>query len=269
MTASYQHYATHDESEYPHLWEGVVGAWAPCLGPSGTRLHDHSGRANWGTLTNMDPATDWVVDRGQYALDFDGGNDNVDFGLSILLSSGPFSLGWWERLASAPSFAAVISFRTSAATAFIAYRSTFANYTNLAWRNSTSSSANGLRASNASTPASQIGLWNFFCITGTSIDSGNTADFAAYEKQSALAIASSSAFAAGTYTNKIAADGLGTFFPGMIDDIQIRDRQLSANEIAELYQIGRGGMYTPKKRRPIVIDLASSLRRRLLLMGQP
>ena len=78
--ASWQDYGTHDESAYPELWSGCVGAWAPCLGPTGTRLHDLSRYRNWGTLTNMDAATDWVVSGGRYALDFDGSNDYVSAG---------------------------------------------------------------------------------------------------------------------------------------------------------------------------------------------
>ena len=69
---SWQDFGTHDESAHPQLWDGVVGAWCPSLGPTGLRLHDHSRRNNWGTLTNMDPPTDWVIDGGQYAVDFDG-----------------------------------------------------------------------------------------------------------------------------------------------------------------------------------------------------
>lgn len=71
-------YATGANSRFPELWRGCVGAWAMCLGPTGTRLHDFSGRQNWGTLTNMDAATDWIVSSGQYALDFDGTNDYVE-----------------------------------------------------------------------------------------------------------------------------------------------------------------------------------------------
>jgi hypothetical protein len=68
---------TYSRSRYPRLWDGCVGAWCPSLGVSGARLFDYSVRQNWGTLTNMDPATDWVVDGGGYALDFDGANDVV------------------------------------------------------------------------------------------------------------------------------------------------------------------------------------------------
>lgn len=62
---------------YPELWRGCVGAWAPCLGPTGLVLRDQSGFGRHGTLTNMDPASDCVPSSGQYALDFDGVNDYV------------------------------------------------------------------------------------------------------------------------------------------------------------------------------------------------
>lgn len=79
-------YATGENSRYPELWRGCVGAWAMCLGPTGSRLHDFSGRQNWGTLTNMDAATDWVVSGGRYALDFDGSNDEIDYGTNVSLA---------------------------------------------------------------------------------------------------------------------------------------------------------------------------------------
>lgn len=62
---------------YPELWRGCIGAWAPCLGPSGLKLYDWSPYKNHGTLTNMVPADDWVISGGRYALDFDGTNDWV------------------------------------------------------------------------------------------------------------------------------------------------------------------------------------------------
>lgn len=57
------------EAEYPNLWDGLVGLWAPFLGPTGLTLFDHSRRHNNGTLTNMDPASDWMVGEMGYVLD--------------------------------------------------------------------------------------------------------------------------------------------------------------------------------------------------------
>jgi hypothetical protein len=45
-------------------------------------------------------------------------------------------------------------------------------------------------------------------------------------------------------------------------------RAMSQNEINQLYQIGRGGMLTPRRRRRAYFAGVSGLRRRLLLTGQ-
>jgi hypothetical protein len=65
------------ESAHPNLWDGLVGAWMPSMGVTGKTLRDVSGNENHGTLTNMDPATDWVTSEKGSALDFDGNNDFV------------------------------------------------------------------------------------------------------------------------------------------------------------------------------------------------
>jgi hypothetical protein len=108
---SYQDFATHDDSDYPELWDGCVGAWAPCLGPSGLRLHDLSGKASWGTLTGMDAADDWVVDSGRYALDFDGLNDNVPLPINGKNLLG-LSIFFWVKPATTATFRTMISWQT-------------------------------------------------------------------------------------------------------------------------------------------------------------
>jgi len=73
------------ESESPGLWTGLQGLWMPSLGPTGLTLRDWSGKGNHGTLTSMDPATDWVAGEKGWALDYDGSNDYVG-------AAGPQSL---------------------------------------------------------------------------------------------------------------------------------------------------------------------------------
>lgn len=67
-----------EDSARPQDWRGLVGLWLPQLGPSGITLRDWSGFANHGTLTNMDPATDWIID-GEYGyvLDLEKANDYI------------------------------------------------------------------------------------------------------------------------------------------------------------------------------------------------
>ena len=75
-----------------------IAAWIPSrdtLRSGTTTLTDLVGNNN-GTLTNMDPATDWVVSDEKYALDFDGVNDRVVFSNINLLSA--FSISFWVYL---------------------------------------------------------------------------------------------------------------------------------------------------------------------------
>lgn len=58
------------------LSRGLIGCWLFNEG-SGTQLTDYSGSNNHGTLTSMDPSTDWVAGLKGTALDFDGSNDYV------------------------------------------------------------------------------------------------------------------------------------------------------------------------------------------------
>lgn len=85
------------EPPYPELWTGCVGAWSPGLGPSGTVLHDWSGRANHGTLNN---GPTWGIIGGRQAINYDGVDDDVRFtGITL----GDFTMSIW---ATSSSFAA-------------------------------------------------------------------------------------------------------------------------------------------------------------------
>lgn len=86
---------------YQNLRKLMVGSWCPSLGYTGDLLLDRIGN-NHGTLTNMDPATDWVASsgagRGGYALDFDGSNDYVS--LPAITLAFPFSMSCWFNVAN-------------------------------------------------------------------------------------------------------------------------------------------------------------------------
>ncbi len=67
---------TQDMSAFPEMWDGVIGAWAPFLGPTG-QLMDWSGNANHGEINGPT----WQGD----ALNFDGINDLVTSANKITL----------------------------------------------------------------------------------------------------------------------------------------------------------------------------------------
>jgi hypothetical protein len=63
---------TFSRSRYPRLWDGCVGAWCPSLGVTGARLHDYGQRMGWATPSAYG-ATNWAVERGGLAYDFQNG----------------------------------------------------------------------------------------------------------------------------------------------------------------------------------------------------
>ena len=88
----------------PHLWNGLVGYW-PCAAGGGLTAFDMSGYGNHGTLTNMDPGSDWVVGEKGRALDFDGTDDYVDAGdvSGVLSLASPWTLATTGTLGALPN----------------------------------------------------------------------------------------------------------------------------------------------------------------------
>lgn len=86
-----------------------VAAWIPSrdsVGNGTSTLRDLVGSNN-GTLTNMDPSTDWVSDTGAggiRALDFDGTNDFVNLGNWTWFGSSPYAISFWFFTRNAATF---------------------------------------------------------------------------------------------------------------------------------------------------------------------
>jgi len=97
---------------YPELWDRCVGAWAPCLGPTGLTLRDWSGRGNHGTLVGMSVSTAWARNEGRYELTFDRTNKHVLFDRIIPKPTGPGSMSCWFR-PLANSYSALIMQNTT------------------------------------------------------------------------------------------------------------------------------------------------------------
>lgn len=96
-------------------------------GRGGTVWRDLTGRHD-GTLTTMDPATDWVRagDRpgGFGALDFDGSNDHVDVGLmgTLSLNLAKTTVSVWVRTSSSAIQTILGTLTTTASRSFYALR---------------------------------------------------------------------------------------------------------------------------------------------------
>jgi hypothetical protein len=73
-----------------------VGWWKMDEG-EGDKAYDSSGNGNVGTLTTMDPPTDWVDGKFGKALDFDGTSDYVATTNSMSVDKASFSASAWFK----------------------------------------------------------------------------------------------------------------------------------------------------------------------------
>ena len=242
-------YGTHDESAFPELWEGAVGAWAPCLGPTGLRLHDFSMRQNWGTLTNMDAATDWVVDGGQYGLDFDNANDFINLPSLTLNQSRPVSIRWFEKVAStAGTFQSRFILKTTGTRGLVVFRSTATGYLSLAVNGK--NTGDYARFVTAPTIAASVGVWREWVLVNTATVGSSGAPWRLWvDGIEHAAILDGAAGNFGNANCRIGLDGLGDDPANCaMDDITIWDRSLTEAEVLQLRQLGRGGMYQRRRR---------------------
>lgn len=258
-------FGTHDESRYPELWEGCVGAWAPCLGPTGLRLHDLSRYRNWGTLTNMNAATDWVVSGGRYALDFDGSNDLVNCGNAASVT-GPLTVEVWCRRtgAVAPNSSGLAGRYVGNPTAdrqYLLYISvTDSSYNFIV-------SSNGTSVVNLAASATSV-LNTLDHVVGVYVPSqrleifvnGRSVGLTTTSVPSSLF---SSAAPFRLATQFFSTDDSRTAFNGQIFQTTVWNRYLNSNEIKTL-STRIGIAYERRKRRSVYVPRTSSLRRKIL-----
>jgi hypothetical protein len=211
------------------------------LDATGALLVDRSGRNNHGALTNMDPATDWVVSGGKGALDFDGLNDYVNARIPTLeLSTDSVTLSLWYRnttgttgvyaaLCSSTNGTPFLIFQASGSAINLVHRNNAGGDTNTS--GGTWQSVNWKNIVAVSTPSSLT----FFS------DGVQTATF--------------SRTAGATTFNQISigalnrAGSLSNHSVSQQDDIRIYNRALTLGELRQLYQIGRGNMPIRRRRR--------------------
>ena len=234
---SWQDFGTFDESAYPTLWDGVVGAWAPCLGPTGLRLHDHNRRSNWGTLTNMDAETDWILSGGQYALDFDGVDDTVAH--NNLSMTGAFGVSLWFLKRTNGIYNERILWGN------VTDADTYVGNVTLTTINTQSDTTGQQKNYTFSTSLNQ---WYHFALS-------RDANYGVRLYLNGIESTSGVQTVTGTYTlNRIgqyannAGATVGFMWDGLLDDMTVFDRMLSSNEIRQLYQLGRGGIYQRRRR---------------------
>jgi hypothetical protein len=217
----------------------LVGWWCPSIDATGGILLDRSGRNNHGALTNMDPATDWVVSGGKGALDFDGSNDFVSAEIPLLSGSLSFSL-WVRGVAGNASTNYIASIPiVSAGSNGVDFKDPTNAQANLALVGSfvTINSGVDIRGSwNHLVLGYRSGL-AFFFVNGILVGSQSWPNGISSLSSRQLNLGRFGAF--------------GSHSPVQIDDVRLYSRGLTDGEIRQLYQIGRGNMPLRRRRRGV------------------
>ncbi len=230
----------------------IVGRWVPSAGATGFRLVDRV-RSNHGTLTNMDPASDWVASGGKLALDFDGSDDHVNTG-NWSNSLTRISVSAWVRPTSGTRQDFVskwgsINYQYVLLQGVTASRFQF-------YISTTSSNAIG---SGDSTTVISAGVW--YHVVGT-YDGSTVRLFVNGTLENSTS--HSGNLSASTQNNLIGKSG-DALFAGQLDDVTIFNTALTANEVREIYRLGRGYGVFPEPDFDEGFGAAFNRRRRVLL----
>lgn len=255
-----------NEARFPSLWDGLVGAWCPSVqGPSGLRLWDLSGRANNGTLTNMDAPTDWLRSgAGGYALDFTtAGRDNVNFGNVCYIPNDltiSFSVYKMASSSNFSNFWAVNRWNTGGSPGTNEYSTGLASNVSGSGNNPCFAIEIGTTTHSInSTISLSLNTWtNVVCIR-----SGATLQiFVGGSLGGTTSSVPTTAITNRSRNLRLADSDISTDLGNsqQLDDIRIYNRALSASEIRTLAS-QRGIAYQPRKRR-LFGSIASSFRRR-------
>jgi len=266
------------EALYPRLFPDALWLCPSLQSSGGTRLHDLRG-SNWGTLTNMDPATDWVVNGGKGALDFDGVNDYVTSigslgSFSFVQNTMRFSFSWWMKLAATGTRYAIVG--SSSATAESGFAIFFENGVGFGTRAIRFFSTRGVSGSAVSEFRSADNAvadteWHHVAITANG--NGNSGRVFVDGRQVSTTVTTNlNALATGNSTRLLTLGtqtiGFSPLFGGQLDDFRIFRSPLSSDDARQLWQLGRGNMPIVRKRRYTEQEAgATTNRRRRLICG--
>lgn len=219
------------DPEHP-LSRGLVGCWL-FNENSGNRVYDLSGNGNDGLFVN-DP--EWVPGRTGQAIDFDGGNDYIDCG--SLDIDGSLTIGVWVKTDSTSTFQSIVSKSSFLDRTY----SLFLYNTGIVWAQITNT-ANNWDAQRQSSEAIITDWTHVMMVYNTiSLD----LYFNGVLKDGRLSGTVPSQIRNGAEPFTISKEN-AFYFNGLIDDVRIWNRALSAQEVWDLYINPYGFIYQHPK----------------------
>ncbi|MCK5604181.1 LamG domain-containing protein, partial [Candidatus Pacearchaeota archaeon] len=236
------------DSVAPHLWPGD-GAWSSGLGPTGITLHNVNEKNN-GVLTNMDPATDWVVDGDRYALKTDGVDGHV---LIPDFTYGPkFNISFWFKVSDlVGSFFQYMfshgAFGVVDSVNIFHYEESFAGFPVLRTNLRDNDDIDDAGALDIAIDY-EDGDWHLYSLGVGSFGSRIYID--GVEQANSAQGGGTFNPTTGIYWGGREDVDPDRFFPGWLDDLFIYNRALNTSENSTLWQLGRGGIF---QRKPLVL----------------
>lgn len=217
---------------------GLVGYW-PMDEGTGEFVQDHSGFGNHGTSSPPGSSAEWTAGRIGRALNFDGNNDQVGIGEPATLKlTGSATWSAWIKMSELISTKeyAILS-KNKAITGNRGWELLIQDNPNLFRIAITDGSAANInRRSNM---APETGRW--YHVVGVYNASAQTLDIYINGALDNGTLTGSVPTSMGDFTQTVAIGnraGENKMFPGVIDDVRIYNRALSADEVQKLFQSG-------------------------------
>ncbi len=221
---------------YGDFNDGLIGYWKFDEG-TGTSTADSSGSGNTGTLTNGTTWTTTVPDEinftNPYALDFDGSNDYVSIGNQNIPTNGSFTLSAWVKIDVDTTDGSVIGHRGTAADGTSV----------LLWFDNDDTNGDAFQfAVSSDNPKTGDGYRSivkdtWYHVTAIYDDSSATQRQLYVDGALRESDAGDVSFDKGTTAWGVGSENGSASvrpFNGQIDDVQVYNRALSADEIATL-----------------------------------
>jgi hypothetical protein len=242
------------EPLYPSLWHGCVGAWAPCLGPTGATLRDWSGFKNHCTITNATLGTLWTPRAGKHAITTDGVNDLVEATVPQISGSTGITLSGWVWRSSGNwgfGFGGVVN----------TARMNFLMFSNVLY-----ASVPGASTAYSEIATSAVGM-NHYTMQFTASSFARIWINGIEQNVTVTGAGGASATGSGMTTFWIGREIANGYQIGSYVDVMVHNRRLSSSEI-KLLATRPGIAYEPAPRRRASVAVAASFnRRRRLLVG--
>jgi PKD repeat protein len=211
---------------------GLVGYWRLDEG-SGTMAGDASGNGGTGSLLNG-PA--WTVGRPGQALAFDGIDDRVDVPHSTALNSYPLTVAVWVKTSAVAGVRGIVN--KYLAGSYNGYQVFLNNGTLCAWylRDTTSYIYDGTGCT-LGTAGYTDGQWHHVVFVVDAAGGQLYVDGVPRASQPWTGLPGPPATVQDLHLGHYpGAYGGAEYFPGVLDEVRIYNRALSAEEVASLYQ---------------------------------